>query len=207
MTRAGSCRYFRPDPVPDDVLYSLFDVVRFAPSGGNRQPVRYIVVRDQASRTRLRDLYLRAWTPYLDKLEAGSITTPNRPSIVESADHFARHLDQIPALIMVCARIADLHVTDAALDRVSIVGGASVYPSVQHLILACRDLELGAALTTLLVEFEPEIKELLDVPPEFAVAGTVAVGYPAQKLTTRLRRLPAEEIVSLDRFGEALPRP
>jgi nitroreductase len=48
MRTTGTCRYFRPGPVPDDVLRAAF--ARFAPQGGNRQPVRWIVVREQATR-------------------------------------------------------------------------------------------------------------------------------------------------------------
>jgi nitroreductase len=207
MRWSGACRFFRPDPVQDEVLHRIFDVVRFGPSGGNRQPVRYVVVRDPVTKRRLRELYLQAWEPYIAGLGVGTITTTNSSKVVVAADHFARHLDEIPAHVVVCARLADLHVTDAGLDRLSIVGGASVYPSVQNLLLACRDLELGSALTTLLVEFEPELKELLAIPPEFAIACTVAIGYPDQKLPTRLKRLPVEELVSIERFGDALPVP
>jgi nitroreductase len=207
MRASGACRLFRPDPVDDDLLHRIFDVVRFGPSGGNRQPVRYVVVRDQAVKARMRELYLTAWEPYVAGLGVGSITTTNSSRVIVAADHFARHLDEIPAHVVVCARLADLHVTDAKLDRLSIVGGASVYPSVQNLLLACRDLGLGSALTTLLVEFEPELKELLAIPPEFAIACTVAIGHPDQKLPTKLKRLPVEEIVSIDRFGDALPVP
>ena len=75
-------------------------------------------------------------------------------------------------IVVVCAVHAELHVTDAGLGRPSVVGGASIYPAVQNLLLACRDAGLGAALTTLLCQFEPEIRELLGLPDTLAVAGS-----------------------------------
>src|SRR5215208_4613537 len=95
MTTAGACRYYRPDDVPDAVLHELFDAARFAPSGGNRQPVRFVIVRDADVRRRLRDLYLIPWERYIGAVRAGQVTTQVRPSVVEDADHFARHMHEI----------------------------------------------------------------------------------------------------------------
>jgi nitroreductase len=207
MTTAGSCRFFRPDPVDDAVLYDLFDVARFAPSGGNRQPARFVVVRDAALRRRLGELYLIPWEPYYERSKAGGIRQGSGLGAVEEADHFARHLHEIPVLVMIAVQVDEVLVTDAGLDRQSFVGGASVYPVVQNLLLAARERGLGATLTTLLAQFEPEIQALLGLPPELAIVGTVALGWPERPLPTRLRRRPVEEIVSLDRYGAPLLRP
>jgi len=43
-----TCRFYRPDPVPGDVLARVFDATRWAPTGGNRQGVRFVAVRDAA---------------------------------------------------------------------------------------------------------------------------------------------------------------
>ena len=70
LRSTGAVRDFRPDPVPDDVVYRLLDTARFAPNGGNRQAWHVVVVRDPAVKERLRDLYLpggtstwRRWRP------------------------------------------------------------------------------------------------------------------------------------------------
>lgn len=194
MRTTGTCRRFRPDPVPDDVLTAAFDAARFGPQGGNRQPVRFVVVRDPERRRVLADLYLARWQPYLD--ERG-ISTPTE------ADHFARTLADVPVLIVVCAKLAALHPTDTELDRLSIVGGASVYPIVQNLCLALRGAGVATALTTLLVADEPKVVELLDIPDGYATAAHLAVGYPERGFPSNLRRRPVEELV----FGEAFGRP
>jgi nitroreductase len=204
MTTAGQTRSFTTQAISDETLWSLFDIARFAPSGGNRQPVRFVIVRDHAAKQGLRDLYERAWRPYYDRVTDGAIETKNTGRAIEEADHFARHLDEVPVMLIVCARTADLHVTDSDLGRVSIVGGASVYPLVQNLLLACRERGIGAAMTTLLCEFEPEIRALLGIPDGYAVAGMVALGHPAAKLPTKLRRQSVDEFVYVERFGHPL---
>src|SRR3954454_15874438 len=77
LRSTGAAREFAPDPVPDDVLYRIIDTARFAPSGGNRQGWRLVVVQDPAIRGALRDLYLPGWYDYLAMRGAG--LTPYAP--------------------------------------------------------------------------------------------------------------------------------
>jgi nitroreductase len=111
----------------------------------------------------------------------------------------------VPVLIVACAKLGDVHPTDAALGRLSIVGGASVYPAVQNLLLAARAEGLGTALTTLLCAVEPQVKELLAIPADVATAATIALGWPARPFPQRLNRRPLAESAFLDRYGEPLP--
>lgn len=200
MRTTGTCRYFSPEPVPDDVLYRAFDVARFGPQGGNRQPVRWIVVRDEARKQALADLYLPMWRPYLAGLRDGSVRAEALPRTVLDADHFAEHLAEVPAIIVVCAELDGLHPTDTELGRLSVVGGASIYPTVQNLCLALREEGVASAVTTLLCHEEPEVRRLLGLPPELITAAHVAVGYPAKGFPTKLTRQPVEDIVSLEHF-------
>jgi nitroreductase len=202
----GACRYFKPDPVSDDVLARLFDAARHGPQGGNRQPVRYIVVRDAAVKKQLQEWYLRCWKGHLERgYRAGAGAQSGGVSkVVRDADHLANHLDDVPVLVVVCAELSGLVITDAKLDRPSVVGGASVYPSVQNLLLAARNEGLGATLTTILCEVEPEVRELLGIPAGLITCATVALGYPERALPTRLTRAPVSEIAFSERYGEPL---
>src|SRR3954462_2406304 len=128
MRTTGTCRYFTDEAVPGEVLYKAFDSARSGPQGGNRQPVRWIVVRDQAKKQRLAELYLPYWDAYFNAIAGGGGNVGALPEPVTSADHFARHLAEHPALVIACAEIEGLHVTDADLDRVSVVGGARSTP-------------------------------------------------------------------------------
>ncbi|MGH8973099.1 MAG: nitroreductase family protein [Acidimicrobiia bacterium] len=205
----GACRYFKPDPVPDDVLKRLFDAARYGPQGGNRQPVRYIVVRDPVVKKQLKEWYLASWRARLDAgYRAGmSAQAEGMSKVILDADHLANHFDEVPVLIVVCAVLADLVIPDLELNRPSVAGGASIYPSVQNLLLAARQEGLGATLTTILCESEAAVRALLGIPDGVITVSTVALGYPARPLPTRLRRAPVSEIVFAERYGEPLFAP
>ncbi len=201
MRTTGTCRYFREDPVPDEVLHAAFDAARFGPQGGNRQPVRWVVVRDAERKQALADLYLPMWRPYFAGLNDGSVNANALPRTVLDADHFAENLARVPAILVLCAELAGLHPTDTELGRLSVVGGASIYPTMQNVCLALRDQGVASAVTTLLCHQEPQVRELLGVPDEFITAAHVAVGYPERGFPSRLTRSPVEDVVSLERFG------
>ena len=132
LETTGTCRFYRPDPVPDAVLARVLDAARYAPTGGNRQPVRLVALRDPEKKHQLKAWYLPIWDAYVAQAKQRVLPTAGRARTLANADHFAQHLDEIPVLIVVCAVMADLYPTDAKLDRLSIVGGASVYPAVQN---------------------------------------------------------------------------
>jgi nitroreductase len=203
---AGSCRFFLPDPVPDEVLAKLLDAARFAPQGGNRQPVRWIVVRDPSAKKQLRDWYLEPWKKYMRATETGEVHVEGETArrMVQNSDHMAQHLHEVPVLLLPCAVLADITSTDSKLDRVGVVGGASIYPAVQNLLLSARELGLGAALTTLLCAYEPQVKKLLGIPDGVALAGVIALGWPARPLHKKLTRRPLSEVVFAERYGEPL---
>lgn len=204
MRTTPTTRYYKPDPVPDELLVRAFDAARFGPQGGNRQPVRWVVVRDDDKKRQLKEWYLEPWKAYLAAATGGEIRIGGMPKIVQDADYFAEHLDEVPVLVVALAEIESLHLTDNDLDRPSIVGGGSVYPTVQNFLLACRNEGLGAALTTLLCHSEPKVKEMLGIPDGFATACHIAVGFPAKPFPKKLSRQPVEEIAYSERFGTPL---
>jgi nitroreductase len=204
LESTGTCRFYRTDAVPDDVLARVLDAARYAPSGGNRQPVRLIAVRDALKKRQLKNWYLPIWQSYMARVAPDGIERSPRARLLQRADHFAQHLDEIPVLLVVCAVLADLLPTDRDLGRLSIVGGASVYPALQNILLKAREEGLGTALTTLLCAIEPQVKELLRIPDGIATAATVALGYPAKPFPKRLQRRPLEETAFVDEFGRAL---
>lgn len=197
----GTCRFYRPDAVPADVLARILDAARFAPSGGNRQPVRFVAVRDAGKKRALKELYLPIWTAYIARIKEAAPHDPARARLMANADHFAQHLDDVPVLLVVCARLGDVLPTDQGLDRLSIVGGASVYPAVQNVLLKARDEGLGTALTTLLCMVEPQVKQLLHIPDDIATAAVIALGYPAKPFPKRLHRRPLAEMAFADEYG------
>jgi nitroreductase len=213
MRCAPTTRRFKLDPVPVDVLVRALEHARFAPSGGNRQGWRVVAVRDACLRRALRDLYQPSWREYMRQTGGAHVLAhPEQFDTkiarnVQRADEYADSLHEVPVHLVVGVRLEDLAVTDAALPRQSIVGGASVYPFVQNLLLALRAEGLGAALTTLLVPAEAEVKHLLQIPDGIALAAHIGVGYRLDPWPKRLARKPIEEFAFAERYGEPLSQP
>jgi nitroreductase len=213
MRTTPATREFTANPVDDAAIYRLLDCARFAPSGGNRQGWRVISVRDPAKRRRLRDLLQTGWREYVAHLEQGLVpfAAPEggrleRPAIDLAAararprpNAFFDRLDEVPALLAVCADLGVLSFMDAFTPRQSLAGGASIYPFVHNLLLAARGEGLGGVLITLICREEPAVRELLGIPPRYALACLVALGRPARRIS-KLKRRPVEEFATLDRF-------
>src|SRR5690349_24307598 len=221
MRTQHACRYYRDDPVPDEVLLRAVELARFAPNGGNRGAVRFVFVRDPALRRQLGEWYLPLWREVAGAARQGAAAIAGAdgvPRAVRTAfsdtermmsdgDHFAEHLGQHPVIIVVCADLAQVHPPDTSLGRLSVVGGASIYPMAQNLCLALRAQGVGTALTTLLVAREPDVKRLLGIPGHFSTACHITAGYPARPFPSRLHRPEVPDLAFTDKFGVALPKP
>jgi nitroreductase len=213
MRGAPTTRRFKPDPVPREVILRVLDSARFAPSGGNRQGWRVILVEEAARRRALAELYLPHWRAYMEQTGGARMLgdpagfDEARVRMVRRADEFAQRISEVPLHLVVGVRLQDLAVTDAQLPRQSIVGGASIYPFVQNLLLGLRGEGLGAALTTLLVPAEAEVKRMLEVPEDVALAAYIAAGYRDGDWPERLARRPVDEFAFLERYGEPLTAP
>lgn len=219
LTSTGAVRDFGPEPVPDEVLHRILDTARFAPSGGNRQAWRVVVLKDPGTRARLRDLYLTGWYEYLAMGAAGLVPwapVTDRDAEVAararaaemapppgSPGGFAENFDRAPVLLALVADLRGLAAVDRDLDRYTLVGGASIYPFAWSVLLAAHEEGLGGVITTMLVREEDAVLETLGVPDGWALAAVLAIGRPAGRRPTRLRRSPVEEFTTVDRFDGA----
>ena len=216
LRSTGAARQFHPEPIADDVLERLLDTARFAPSGGNRQGWRVIVVKDPAARVALRDLYLSGWYEYLALVSAGLVpwapvsdrdaeaaAIVNAPQFAEAgavAPGFPETLDTAPALLLVLADLRALAAVDRDLPRYTLVGGASIYPFVWSLLLAARAEGLGGVMTSVAVRREDDVRALFDIPDTVAVAALVVLGRPVTA-PRKLKRAPVESFAWVDRYG------
>jgi nitroreductase len=215
LRTTGAVREFTDEPVADAALARILDGARFAPSGGNRQGWRAVVVKDPAIRRGLRDLYVPAWYEYLAQRVAGM--TPWSPlndrdaeaaalasvsGIAEQGAQspgFAEHLDRVPLLLIVLADLRALAAVDRDLGRYTFAGGASVYPFAWSVLLAAREEGLAGVITTMAIRDEPALAALLHVPDNVAVAAIIAIGHPVRQ-PRRLTREPVEAFTTVDRF-------
>jgi nitroreductase len=210
MRCAPTTRRFKSDAVPHETLVRVLDNARFAPSGGNRQGWRVVVVQDPERRRALRDLYLPGWREYMRQTGGAQVLAEpdafDQATVrrVRGANDYAEGLADVPVHLVIGVRLPDLAVTDARLPRQSIVGGASIYPFAQNLLLALRAEGLGGALTTLLVPAEAEVRRLLELPEEIALAAHIGVGHRADPWPAKLSRRAVEEFAFAERYGSPL---
>ncbi len=208
MSTLRAVRKLRPDPIPADVLERVLQAACWAPTGGNAQPWRVVVATSSETKQALQEIYEPEWERYSTgfmKMMAGlpSEELAKWERIVAAGDHLAQHLAQAPAILMFCANPAMMAITDAKLDRVSMVGGGSVYPAVQNAMLACVHEGLGCTLTTLHCLREDDVKDVLGIPADWATVGMVPIGYPVGKGHGPITRQPPAAMAYRDRFGAA----
>lgn len=189
MATARAIRRYTNDPVPDPDLAQILWHAGRAPSGSNRQPFRFLVLRDgpnaTAAKTLLGTAFRAAWA---DKRERDGY----RPSrFADSMQQYVDGFEAVPVVVLVC------------LDRYrepSPYEGASVYPACQNLLLAARALGYGGALTMWHLGVEDELRELLSIPDHVALSACVTLGVPAGRHGP-LKRKPVAEVTFDDVWG------
>ena len=208
MRTTSAVRQFTGEPLPDDVLHTILDNARFAPSGGNRQGTRIIVVRDPDARRALAELNIPGARRYTAQREAGegpwNAAAPTRLSDDEIAatdvpDFWTTPVLDAAVVLVVCVDLRVVAATDQDLERVGIVGGASVYPLVWNILLSARNEGFGGTITTMAVAEEPRVRELFGIPDEYAVACVVPLGKPERQLT-KLSRASVEDLTRLENW-------
>jgi nitroreductase len=209
MRTLRAVRRLRPDPVPDAVLRRVLEAASWAPTGGNAQPWRAVVVRDAAAKRRMGEWYAASWNAYAHHhrglLEGAPDAVRQRAErMIAAGDHLAAHFGETPVVVVFCFNPKAMAITDADLGRPSVVGGGSIYPAVENLLLACRAEGLGCVLTTLLCQHEPAVRELLGIPDPWYTAAAVPIGYPRLRGHGPISRRPVEKLAFADRWGEPL---
>jgi nitroreductase len=211
MRTTAAVREFTGDPLPDEVLERILDNARFAPSGGNRQGARVVVIRDLATREALAELSIPGTRRYLAQLRNGEGPwNPVHPPRVTPADIAATEVPRDAAAplrnaavaLVVCVDLEAVAASDQDLDRVGVISGASIYPFVWNILLAARNEGFGGTITTMVVAEEPQVRELLGIPQSYAVAAVVPLGKPRRQLT-KLKRHSVAEIATRERFDGA----
>jgi nitroreductase len=209
MRTTAAVREFTDDPLPDEVLHTILENARFAPSGGNRQGSQIVVVRDPATRERLVEITEPGARRYHAQRAAGE--TPwnaHAPSQVTEEQveetrvpaSVTEPLRRAAVVLVVCVDLGVVAALDKELDRVGIVGGASVYPLVWNILLSARNEGYGGTITTMAIAEEPALKRLLDIPEPFAVAAVVPLGKPVTQVT-RLSRVGVDELTHLEHWN------
>jgi len=210
MRTTFAAREFTDDDVPDDAVYRVLDNARFAPSGGNRQGWKVVVVRNAATKQKLGELCWPAMRIAVAQLQAGEVYWQTiEPTSVDTETAavdeslpitlpILEHMEQVPVVLVVAVDLRLVASMDKNLDRVGVVSGASIYPLAWNILLGFRNEGYGGALTTLLASQEPEVQKLLGLEDYEAVAAMLVVGRPVKQLS-KLSRKPVEEFAFVER--------
>lgn len=209
MSTLRAVRRLKPDPIPTDVLGRVLQAAAWAPTGGNAQPWRIVLATDPKPKAELGALYAESWKTFAKGYEARFATLPEADRAREmrtlaAGDYLAEHFHEVPAIAVFCFNPNFMAITDEKLDRVSVVGGGSIYTAVQNLMLACRAEGLGCVLTTLLCIHEEKVREILAIPQPWGTAAAIPMGYPIARGHGPIRRRPAKQLVYANRWGTAL---
>lgn len=212
MRTLRAVREFTAEPVSDEALRTILDLAVCAPSGGNRQPWEFIVIRDPAMRRAIRDYYWQVFQAYKHRvLDQAATGHPASQAQVERwqkvpPDRYAENLHTIPVFLLVCLDRQRLGIPgdDPSQLASAPTAYASIYPAVQNILLAAHGLGLGAVLTTLHIRHEREIKAPLGIPDHVQTVALVTIGHPARKYGPP-RRIPASERTHYERWGQRGP--
>lgn len=196
MSTQRAIRRLKPDPVDDDVVLRCISLATRAPTGGNIQGWRFIVVRDPAVKAGLGRLYRQAWTVYGRAARWLRRGDERMRKIIDAVQWQVDNWEEIPVLVIPCLKGASFAYPWIA--RTSRYG--SIYPAVQNLLLAARAEGLGAALTTLPLWNRVAAHRILRLPWNVEPIAVVPMGWPRGRYGPSTRR-PVEEVVYLDRYG------
>ncbi len=196
-------RRVTPDPIPIDVQNKILDAAIRAPSGGNTQNWRFLLVDDPAIRAELGPIYRRCldllWkTIYKDRIEAANADPSSEDNaqtlrMQRSAQHLADHFEVYPMLLFSFVQFDPT--------------GGSIYPATWSAMLAARGLGVGSSLTTVFMfEIDP-VLELLGVPKDegWLFSSCVTFGYPTGRWGVAERR-PVHEVAYRNGWGTPLGR-
>jgi nitroreductase len=194
-----SMRRLKPDPVPNALVRQILEAGVCAPSGGNMQRWRFLVIRDAATKQAVGSFYKRAWDEIVAPRYRAGEPAPGMERerflrLLAAAEYLAAHIHEAPVWIVPCLQ-------GPTPGRTA---GASIYPAVQNMLLAARALGLGATLTTLYLSFEQEVEGILGLPPDWHSYALLPIGYPRGKFGP-VRRVPLQDVVFADQWGKPDP--
>jgi nitroreductase len=216
LRTTGATRSFTNRMVTDEELVAMLDTARFAPSGGNRQPWGVIVARSPELRTQIAECAQIAWREYAAHEAQGFVAfAPGSDGIwhgpdvdletarnTEFPNSFIDRIADAPALLIITVDLTKLACLDNGLARQSVVGGGSIYPFVERLLLAATAHGLGGVITTYLARQEPQLRSVLGLPDHVAIASMVALGEPVHR-KTKLTRRPVSDFAWIDSYEGA----
>lgn len=195
-TRAVRKRIDLGRPVDPGVVHACLQLACQAPSGGNTQRWRWMVVADPARKQFVAERYAASFARYIAPRKA-QLRPDDVPSrrMIESATYLADHMAEMPLLVIPCT--LDVAPDGATSEQLAGLYGG-IFPAIWSFQLALRSRGLGSALTTLHLDYEREIGEELGIPETVTQVALLPVGYYTGDDFRPAPRRPVEEITYWD---------
>ena len=196
-TRSVRKRLDLERPVDPALIDECLELSLQAPTGGNTQGWRWLVVTDPDLRAGLADIYARASAGYLQQRAAELRDSADRQNakVFDSAAYLVDVLHRVPVHVIPCIRGRR---SDDAFGNASLYG--SILPAVWSFMLAARARNLGTVLTTLHLKLEAEATQLLGVPDNFVQVGLIPVAHTDPAVFKPVRRQPLNSVRFQDRW-------
>ncbi len=196
-TRAVRKRLDLDRPVPPEVINECLELAIQAPTGGNGQGWRWLVVTDQDKRDALADMYRRSWkTAYggaRDGMQQGldERRAAQQGRVYDSADFLANNLERVPVHVIPCILGAIPDGTPAWMAASHL---GSIIPAIWSFQLALRSRGLGSTYTTLHLAFHAEAAAMLGIPDTVTQVALIPVAYTKGTDFKPADRRPVQEI-------------
>jgi nitroreductase len=190
-------------PVEREVVLDCLRIAVQAPSGGNSQPWRWILVDDPGIREGLAKLYRQGHDPYLaaNRAAAKQAGRTGASRVMDSSQHLSDHLHEVPMLVVPCL-LQRLPANPSTFETAGFYG--SITPAVWSLMLALRSRGLGSAYTTLHLTQEREAAEILGIPDTVTQVALIPVAYYTGDDFKPARRKPVEDVVYVNGWRRKL---
>ncbi|MGH7907118.1 MAG: nitroreductase family protein [Candidatus Binataceae bacterium] len=209
---ARTMRRLKPDPVATELIAKILDAGIRAGSAFNNQEWTFVVVTDPSRRAALAEIFRGGRQSVLDgyqkRVLPPHITAAENQSHLDAALYLIDHFHEAPVIIIPCLTKHRVSIPSLSPDEERAfelrLAGASIYPAIQNIILACRAFGLGAVVTAYHLTCEDKVKRALEIPDEVMTFAMIPIGYPMDEFR-RVTRKPVRKVAFLDRWGGAWP--
>ncbi|AKK30535.1 nitroreductase family protein [Mycobacterium sp. EPa45] len=195
MSTATAVRRYRPEPVGDDVLDRCLQAASWAPSGGNGQPWKFVVIRSQDMRDVITAAAHSTWEVMKDFYQIPDDHGADDPK-TRVLRTMAEHMQiggAAPELVLFCVQ--------PQRGTTELQQAGSIFPAVQNFLLAARAQGLGAAITLWHGQCDAELRTAIGIPADWKIATLLTVGWPRGGHHP-VRRKPLSKAAVLDRWDQ-----
>ncbi|HMM74645.1 MAG TPA: nitroreductase family protein [Gammaproteobacteria bacterium] len=211
-TRSVRQRLDLDRPVPPELIEEALQIALQAPTGANTQTWRFVIVTDAADKAKIADYYRLGAAAYVEgrtglsrtgvtmmrEYATDDLRQQQREAVIRSGGYLMEQLQRVPVMIVPCIEGRFEH--EDVFVQASMWG--SILPATWSLMLALRSRRLASAWTTLHLQYEKEVAELLGIPPHYTQAALLPVAWLTGGDLKPAKRLPVEEVTAWGRWGQ-----